>query len=266
MEQRRFGRRLVLASVLAAAGALAASGTALAQQEHVGQYSQADINFGMSLYGDNCVSCHGPGGDGVDGVNLRSGQFRSASSDFELEQIISNGIPDTAMLAGNYNEAELAGLVAYLRMMGSLDASDATIGDAARGEALYNGKGDCARCHRIGGAGSRTGPDLSDIANYRTAGAMSETLVDPTEAMVPINRTVRIVADDGTRYVGRRLNEDTYTVQIVDENERLVSLVKADLREYEILTESDMPSYAETLTDQERADILAYLLTLKGVS
>ena len=265
MEQRRFGRRLVLASVLAATGALAASGTALAQQEHVGQYSQADINFGMSLYGDNCVSCHGPGGDGVDGVNLRSGQFRAASSDYELEQIISNGIPDTAMLPGNYNEAELAGLVAYLRMMGSLDASDATIGDAARGEALYNGKGDCASCHRIGGAGSRTGPDLSDIANYRTAGAMSGTLVDPTEAMVPINRTVRIVAGDGTRYEGRRLNEDTYTVQIVDENERLVSLVKADLREYEILTESAMPSYADTLTEQERADILAYLLTLKGV-
>ena len=132
MEQRRFGRRLVLVSVLAATGALAASGTALAQQEHVGQYSQADINFGMSLYGDNCVSCHGPGGDGVDGVNLRSGQFRAASSDYELEQIISNGIPDTAMLPGNYNEAELAGLVAYLRMMGSLDVSDATIGPNCR--------------------------------------------------------------------------------------------------------------------------------------
>lgn len=267
MRRRRCGRRPVLFSALAAAGVLAATaGPAQAQQEHVGQYSQADINFGMSVYGGNCVSCHGPGGDGVDGVNLRSGQFRSASSDFELEQIISNGIPDTAMPPGSYSEAELTGLVAYLRMMGSLDASDATIGDAARGAALYNGKGDCASCHRIGSAGSRTGPDLSDIANFRTAGAMERTLLDPTEAMVPINRTVRAVANDGTRHVGRRLNEDTYTVQMVDENERLVSLVKADLREYEILTESAMPSYADTLTDQERADVLAYLLTLKGVS
>lgn len=266
MQRRRFGRRLVLASVLAAGAALAAApAPALGQQEHAGQYSQADINFGMSLYGDNCVSCHGPGGDGVDGVNLRSGQFRSASNDYELEQIISNGIPDTAMLPGNYNEAELTGLVAYLRMMGSLDVSDAAVGDAARGATLYNGKGDCASCHRIGSEGSRTGPDLSDIANFRSAGAMAQTLVDPTEAMVPINRTVRMVARDGTRYEGRRLNEDTYTVQLVDENERLVSLVKEDLREYEILTESAMPSYADTLTEQERADILAYLLTLKGV-
>lgn len=258
-------RSLLLVSVLAAAGTLAASGAALAQQEHAGQYSQADINFGMSVYGEACVSCHGPGGEGVDGVDLRSGQFRAASSDFELRGIISNGIPDTAMLPGDYSEAELTGLVAYLRMMGSLDASDADVGDAARGAALYNGKGDCASCHRIGGEGSRTGPDLSDIANVRSAGAMAQTLVDPTEAMVPINRNVRIVARDGTRYEGRRLNEDTYTVQIVDENERLVSLVKADLREYEILTESSMPSYADTLTEQERADILAFLLTLKGV-
>ena len=265
MRQRRCGRRLTLTSVLAAAGVLAASGAALAQQEHAGQYAQADVNFGMSLYGDNCVSCHGPGGDGVDGVNLRSGQFRAASSDFELRAILSNGIPDTAMPPGDYSAAELTGLVAYLRMMGSLDASDATVGDAARGASLYNGKGNCASCHRIGGEGSRTGPDLSDIATMRSAGAMERSLVDPTEAMVPINRTVRIVTGDGTRYVGRRLNEDTYTVQIVDESERLVSLVKADFQEYEILTDSAMPSYADTLTDQERADILAYLLTLKGV-
>ena len=61
---------------------------------------------------------------------------------------------------------------------------------------------------------------------------------------MPINRSVRIVTNDGTRYNGRRLNEDTYTVQIVDENERLLSLEKDDLREYAILTESAMPSYA----------------------
>ena len=180
--------------------------------------------------------------------------------------VISNGIPDTAMLPGDYSQAELTGLVAYLRMMGSLDPSDVTVGDAANGAALYRGKGNCASCHRIGGEGSRTGPDLSDIATVRTAGKLADSLVDPTAAMVPINRTIRAVARDGTQYVGRRLNEDTYTVQIIDESERLVSLAKADLREYEILTESSMPSYAGTLTEQERADVLAFLLTLKGVS
>ena len=90
--------------------------------------------------------------------------------------------------------------------------------------------------------------------------------MDPTGTMLPINRPVRIVTNDGTRFNGRRLNEDTYTVQIIDENQRLRSLVKDDLREYTILTESAMPSYAETLTDQERADVLAFLLSLKGIN
>ena len=39
---------------------------------------------------------------------------------------------------------------------------------------------------------------------------------------------------DGRTIRGRRLNEDTYTVQLIDEQERLVSLIKADLREYEL--------------------------------
>ena len=56
--------------------------------------------------------------------------------------------------------------------------------------------------------------------------------------MRPINRPVELVTVDGTRVVGRRLNEDTYTVQLIDEQERLRSFDKADLRELTVLTES----------------------------
>ena len=65
---------------------------------------------------------------------------------------------------------------------------------------------------------------------------------------MPINRPVRAVTKDGRSINGRRLNEDTYTVQLIDEQERLVSLTKADLREYTILTASPMPSYKDRLT------------------
>jgi hypothetical protein len=82
--------------------------------------------------------------------------------------------------------------------------------------------------------------------------------------MMPINRPVRIVTRDGRTIRGRRLNEDTYTVQLIDDQERLVSLVKADLREYTILTVSPMPSYKDKLTPDELADVVAYLLSLKG--
>ena len=53
-------------------------------------------------------------------------------------------------------------------------------------------------------------------------------------------------------------------MQLIDEQERLLSFDKADLREYTILTESPMPSYADRLTARELADLLAYLVSLKG--
>jgi hypothetical protein len=82
--------------------------------------------------------------------------------------------------------------------------------------------------------------------------------------MLPINRPVRLVKKDGTVITGRRLNEDTYSVQVIDDRERLHSLLKSELREFTISTTSTMPSYKDTLSAEEQADVLAFLLSLKG--
>jgi putative heme-binding domain-containing protein len=128
------------------------------------------------------------------------------------------------------------------------------------------GKGDCNRCHRIGADGPRAAPDLSSVGILRTAATLQRALVDPDEALIPINRPVRAVLRDGTVVTGRRLNEDTHTVQLIDEGEQLVSLDKAALREYSVTAVAQMPSYENLLSDAERADLVAYLLSLKGVN
>ena len=158
----------------------------------------------------------------------------------------------------------MAGIIAYLRNMNVFDTAAVKMGDAARGRAIFDGKGACTGCHRVGVAGSRVAPNLSDIGAARSAGSLQRSLVDPTSQMMPINRPVRVVTKDGTIINGRRLNEDTYRLQIIDDRERLLSLVKADLREYTISKTSPMPSYKGTLSDEEIADVLAYLLSLKG--
>ena len=94
---------------------------------------------------------------------------------------------------------------------------------------------------------------------------MRETLVDPSGSMLPVNKPVRVLTKDGETVTGRRLNEDTYTIQILDEQERLVSFDKIDLREVTVLSQSPMPSYSELLGEDELADVLAYLVTLKGL-
>src|SRR5258707_653649 len=111
----------------------------------------------------------------------------------------------------------------------------------------------CTTCHRgtrhrVGAVGSRVAPDLSDIGAIRSAGSLQRSLTDPVNQMMPINRPVRAVRKDGAVITGRRLNEDTYTVQLLDDHERLISLVKADLREFTILMTTPMPSYAKTMT------------------
>jgi putative heme-binding domain-containing protein len=168
------------------------------------------------------------------------------------------------MQAFKLDPSELAGILAYLRNMNAFDRGSVKTGDSSRGRAVVEGKGGCERCHRIGSQGSRVAPDLSDVGAARSAGSLLRSLTDPTSQMMPINRPVRIVTRNGTVVNGRRLNEDTYTVQLLDDQERLVSLLKSDLREYIIQTASPMPSYRNTLTADELADVVAYLLTLKG--
>jgi cytochrome c oxidase cbb3-type subunit 3 len=233
-------------------------------QDHVGPYPQADIQFGSKIFAAQCSSCHGLSGDQVSGVNLRSGQFKHVFSDADLRSVVTNGIAGTAMPPHNFSPAELAGIVAYIRNMSTFDARSVTLGDAGRGEALFNGAGNCASCHRVNGKGPRVAPDLSNVGALRSADMLQKSLVDPTAAMLPVNRPVRAVTRDGKVITGRRLNEDTYSVQLIDDQERLLSLQKADLREYTVLKTSAMPSYKDKLSSQEQADVVAYLLSLKG--
>jgi len=177
--------------------------------------------------------------------------------------VILNGIQGTGMQAFAFDPAEVTGIVAYLRNMNTFDRGSVKPGDADRGRATFAGKGDCFRCHRVGAQGARVAPDLSDVGAVRSAASLLRSLTDPTSQMMPINRPVRAVTRDGRVINGRRLNEDTYTVQLIDDQERLVSLTKADLRELTVQTTSPMPSY-RNLSADELADLVAYLLSLKG--
>jgi putative heme-binding domain-containing protein len=163
-----------------------------------------------------------------------------------------------------FDATEVTGMVAFIRSLRDINVTAAVKGDAQRGKVLYEGKGECTGCHRIRGQGSRFGPDLTEIGAVRPADIVEKSLVDPTAAMLPMLRSVRAVTRDGKTITGRRLNEDTYSVQLIDRQEHLLSLNKAELKEYEVLKTSAMPTYRDKLTDSERADLLAYLLSLKG--
>jgi putative heme-binding domain-containing protein len=241
--------------------AVPASAQQLLNPDHPGQYSQADIAAGNRVYGAQCVQCHGRDGDQISGIDLRRGVFRRSSTDEDLAAVITNGT-SAGMPPFRLQPAELTGIVAFLRAHFDTTTS-VRLGDASRGRAIFEGKGSCSTCHRVEGRGPRTAPDLSDIGIARTPAALERSIRDPSSAMLPINRPVRIVMNNGAAIQGRRLNEDTFTVQVIDEQERLLSIAKRDVKSFEVSTKSSMPGYADRLTDGEIADVVAYLLTLR---
>ena len=206
---------------------LLAAGALLAQHE----YTAADIENGGRQYVNNCVYCHGPEGDQIAGVSLFHGRFKRAVSDDDIVQIIRNGVPGTGMPAQTgLNENNARTIVAYLRSAAAVPPSTLTGGDTARGKSLFDGKGQCATCHRVMGSGSRMGPDLSDIGMQRRAVELEKSLVDPASGVLPQHRFVQVTLKSGPAVTGRLLNEDTFTLQLIDSQERLRTFVIADLR------------------------------------
>jgi putative heme-binding domain-containing protein len=245
--------RIVL--FISAAGALPA--------QH--SYTPADLENGGKLFRANCVACHGPEGDMVEGTDLGHGKFRRASSESALIVIIEKGIEGTAMPPHNFSDFEAGSIVAYLHSMATSVGSTSGKGDAVRGRILFEAKGGCTGCHRVHGNGSRTGPDLSEIGTRRRAVELERSLLDPSEEVLPQNRFYRVITRDGETITGRLLNQDSFTVQLLDSKERLLSLSRSSLREAGFLNDSPMPSFREKLTAGELDDLVAYLVSLKGV-
>lgn len=233
-------------------------------QSHPQDYAQVDIVHGASIYSENCERCHGADGTGVSGVDFRSGKFRNADTDRQLGMVISRGFPTAGMPPFALDTADLTGVIAYLRNINNIDRGSIKPGNADRGRVVFDGKGTCLNCHRVKDQGSRRAPDLTDIGAVRSAGMIERELLDPQDQLFPINRPVHIVMKDGKTIDGRRLNEDTYTVQLADEDGRLVSLVKSDVRDLTVSTKAAMPSFKGELSQDELGDLISYLLTLKG--
>jgi putative heme-binding domain-containing protein len=227
---------------------------------------RATLKDGQRLFGGSCALCHGPEGDSVPGVDLGHGKFKRAASDEDLARIIQKGIPGTAMPPNNFNDFQAGTIVAYLRSMASSVAVSASVpGNPSRGKTIFEGKGQCMNCHRVNGKGSRLGPELTDIGANRRAVQLEESILDLDAEILPQNRFIRVVAKDGSATTGRLLNQDAYTIQLFDSRERLLTFQKSNVKEYAFVEKSPMPSYKGKLSTQELADVVTYLMSLKGV-
>jgi putative heme-binding domain-containing protein len=224
-----------------------------------------DVQDGRRVYEGQCASCHGPDGNLIAGIDFSRDVYRRPFSDDELAATIMAGIPSTPMPPNpNMRRDEALRVVEYLRSM-SQGRETTSDGDARRGRALFEGKGECLDCHAVQGVGSRVGPDLTRIGLVRRAGELERSLLDPKAEVQPENRFYKVLPKGGRPVVGRLLNRDSYTVQLIDLDERLRSFAIADLAEHGF-DDTPMPPAREKLSTQEIADVVAYLSSLRGIT
>jgi len=260
MGEIRSMRSTVAVSLIAAVIVLGFMGAAEAQHA-----TPFDIRDGEEAFESACANCHGPDGNLIEDIDLGRGLFRRPLSDDEIVGIIMNGIPETPMppTPGMFEE-QARRIVVYLRARAE-EGRVLVEGDPGRGRDLFFGEGACDDCHAIDGRGARHGPDLSNIGRERRAVELEAALLDPAVFVQPNGRSYRVTLTDGDVVMGRLLNHDTFTVQLIDTDDGLRSFVKADLRGYGF-AETPMPAYGDQFSADEITDLVSYLASLLGGS
>jgi cytochrome c oxidase cbb3-type subunit 3 len=155
--------------------------------------------------------------------------------------------------------------VVYVRMLGANAVPPHVSGDVVKGKELFRGKGGCASCHTIGAEGHAYGPDLSDIGARRSADGLREALIAPNDAVGEAFVPIRAVTRQGEKVSGIRVNEDNFTIQILERSGAVRSFRKSALAELqESPNESKMPTFRTIFSEGELQDLVAYLSSLRG--
>jgi len=229
----------------------------------------------------NCALCHGLGAKGGGrGPDLTRAVKKHTHNDAEMFQVISNGIPGTAMPANGTNgqgvgmtDEEIWQIIIYIRSQ-EVKAPAKPVGNAIHGKELFYGDANCSLCHMVQGKGGKLGPELTGVGASRPPEAIIDSVRNPsrrlawglTEATKEFPQeyeSVTAITADGKQIKGVTLNEDSFTVQVMDTSEQIHLLQKDKLKSFQKSRESAMPRYnVDTLNDKDLNDIVAFLVSV----
>lgn len=230
----------------------------------------------------NCSFCHGLGAKGGGrGPDLTLARKRHGASDSDMFHNIKDGIAGTAMPAAigsigvGMTDAEVWQVVTYLRSV-QVKTPAHPPGNAANGKDAFFGSAKCFSCHMVEGKGGRLGPDLTGTGSSRSIESIVDSIRNPsrrlstglteaTKGFPQEYETATVVTEDGKTITGVTLNEDSFTVQIMDVSEKIHLLDKDKLRSFKKSRTSLMPAYSTAeLSDKDLQDIVAYLVSVEA--
>lgn len=212
-----------------------------------------DRELGAKIFLSQCASCHGRDGKGGQGTpDLTRGNFRRATSDEGLFQVIAKGVPGTTMPAFSLEARPIWQLVAHIRSLSFHRPVHGGAGNKAKGAELYL-TFKCAGCHE------NTAPNLQETARHRSSIELRRSIEEPDFEVASAYWRIKITMRDGRTFTGRRMNEDTHSVQFLDDKGMLRGVSKADAARIEVIRNSPMPAFRGKLTEDQMSDLLAFI-------
>jgi putative heme-binding domain-containing protein len=136
-------------------------------------------------------------------------------------------------------------------------------GNAVAGKVVFDAPGNCISCHRAGATGAFYGPNLSNVGSRISPAGLRIILNSPPEKVTPENRLYEVELRNGKTVRGKLLNQDPFSLQLLDLDGKLVAYERAQVRSSRFTDPPQMPSYKSKLTDRQIADLVAYLTSLR---
>lgn len=135
------------------------------------------------------------------------------------------------------------------------------VGEATRGGKVF--LRECASCHRLGEAGYDVGPNLATV-RHRRADEILIAILDPNREVGPNFLQFAVTLDDGRVLTGMIAEESAVSLTLRRAENKQEVVLRQNIDEVRGTGLSLMPEGLEkTITQQDMADLLAYLRDVK---
>ena len=139
-------------------------------------------------------------------------------------------------------------------------------GDADKGRAVFfrAGTNSCSSCHRVQGRGQWVGPDLSTIGVKYGHDELIRSILSPSAAIGVSFRSLVVALADGRVITGLPVEDTPDRLVVKTADGQRIAVEPRSVEDRRTSDVSLMPEgLAQTMTDQELVDLLAYLTTLR---
>jgi cytochrome c oxidase cbb3-type subunit 3 len=238
----------------------------------------ASVERGATTYASSCGFCHGGDARGATGPDLTRSLYVLTDEDGRiLGDFLKVGRPEGGMPPFPTLPApQLADLATFLRVRAAagsgrpaMNPADIVVGDAAAGQAYFNGAGGCSKCHSpagdLKGVGAKYNPVVLQGRMINPRVVTGGRRGAPPPRVVPVQVKVTLAA--GRVISGTLVSVDDFFVTLIDtagDRRTIERPIGSDFPKVEI--NDPLEAHRQLMlkyTDEAMHNLVAYLVTLK---